>query len=148
MKTTFPTYYIHTRTTTGYEFGSRGSCEGDSGGPLIRYVQDSRDLYYEQIGIVQGGVGKCGSRDFPSIYVRLENEEVLNFIKEATGEDGNMECGGDDEQAPRLLRSSTLGCAGLVSLVKLLGMFSHLWRRNQRENENLHPAKKRDWRSV
>ena len=29
-------------------------------------------------------MGKCGSKDFPSIYARVENEQVLDFIKEAS----------------------------------------------------------------
>ena len=72
---------------TGYEFGNYGSCEGDVGGPLILYIyQDGLNkAHFVQIGIVQGDVGICGNRNLPSIYVRLENEEVLRFIREATG---------------------------------------------------------------
>ncbi len=75
----------------GYEFGNYGSCKGDSGGRLIRYdyVDGLDNARYVQVGIVQGGVGRCGSSDFPSIYVRLENQEVLDFIKEAAGNKTN-----------------------------------------------------------
>ena len=74
-------------SNTGYEFGGRGSCKGDSGGPLIRYNNlgsHDDDAHYVLIGIVQGGIGKCGSKDFPSIYVRVDHKDVLDFIKEAT----------------------------------------------------------------
>ncbi len=52
---------------------------------MIRYVHlgNPVEAHFVQIGIVQGGVGKCGSRDFPSIYVRLEQEDVYDFINEA-----------------------------------------------------------------
>ncbi len=34
-----------------------------------------------QVGLVHGAVGECASLDFPGIYVRLEDKEVLDFIK-------------------------------------------------------------------
>ncbi len=88
---------------SGYEFGGSGSCKGDSGGPMIIYDQSEgpSNAKYIQIGIVQvrkiedilflisfhkltqGGIGTCGSEDFPSIYVRVAEEEVLNFIEKA-----------------------------------------------------------------
>ncbi len=59
-------------THSGYEFGGLGSCKGDSGGPLIKFEHDNGPgvAQYTQFGVVQGGVGACGSGDFPSIYVR------------------------------------------------------------------------------
>ena len=33
-----------------------------------------------QIGIVQGGVGECGDKDYPGIYIRLNHPLVLDFI--------------------------------------------------------------------
>ncbi len=36
---------------------------------------------YVQHGIVHGSIGACGGKDFPSIYVRLKDPEVLKFIK-------------------------------------------------------------------
>ena len=63
----------------GYEGGVSGiSCNGDSGGPLV--IFNSRDRQYFQVGIVSGG--SCGSMTDPSVFVRLENREVLEFITE------------------------------------------------------------------
>lgn len=67
----------------GYELGGYGSCKGDSGGPIVFFQpgeKSGRDRFV-QVGTVQGGIGKCGDASFPAIYVRLEDKEVLEFIK-------------------------------------------------------------------
>ena len=48
----------------------------------MRYTYDSgpSSAKFVQQGIVQGGVGTCGSKDFPSIYVRIKDPEVFKFI--------------------------------------------------------------------
>ncbi len=53
----------------------------------MRYTYDDgpSSARYVQQGIVQGGVGNCGSKDFPSIYVRIKDPEVFNFIQKAIG---------------------------------------------------------------
>ncbi len=53
----------------------------------MRYTYDDgpSSARYVQQGIVQGGVGNCGSKDFPSIYVRIKDPEVFNFIQNAIG---------------------------------------------------------------
>ena len=58
---------------------------------MIRFSQmeNPRRARYVQVGVVQGGVGACGSRDFPSVYVRLEHPEVLRFVKEHSDQNGN-----------------------------------------------------------
>jgi secreted trypsin-like serine protease len=33
-----------------------------------------------QVALVHGGVNKCGDANFPGIYTRLEDSEVLDFI--------------------------------------------------------------------
>ena len=30
-------------------------------------------------------MGKCGNKDFPNIYARLEDKEILNWIKVVAG---------------------------------------------------------------
>jgi secreted trypsin-like serine protease len=62
----------------GYSASSRGSCFGDSGGPLIAY-NESLGQYF-QVGIVSGGVSHCGNTDIPDYYVRLDHPEVAGFI--------------------------------------------------------------------
>ncbi len=65
--------------------GGIGSCPGDSGGPLVRYSTSTRDPKYVQVGVVSGGIGKCGDRNFPGVYVRVDNEHVLSFIQSKIG---------------------------------------------------------------
>ncbi|TRY70058.1 hypothetical protein TCAL_06143 [Tigriopus californicus] len=59
--------------------GNYGSCKGDSGSPLFQFSQSR--LKFIQQGIVSGGIGSCGDPKYPSIYVRLEDPEILKFIK-------------------------------------------------------------------
>lgn len=53
---------------------------GDSGGPLVTYITGQGEAFYEQVAIVSGGFGSCGSSLYPGIYVRLEDFEVLSWI--------------------------------------------------------------------
>ena len=66
----------------GYEGGIRNSCHGDSGGPLVRLEHPDPESgllsHHVQIGVVSGGT--CHKIEQPSIYVRLEDYSVLNFI--------------------------------------------------------------------
>ena len=38
---------------------------------------------YIQIALVHGAVGECGDRNFPAIYVRLDDPEIFSFIQTA-----------------------------------------------------------------
>ncbi len=69
------------------QVGGVGSCPGDSGGLIVRFVTEGGDPYYVQLGTVQGGISKCGSRVFPGIYVRTSNEDIMHFIFETSGLD-------------------------------------------------------------
>ena len=61
----------------GYEAGLSGlTCGGDSGSPLVVY--DSQNEQYTQIGIVSGG--QCSSLKMPAVFVRIEEQEILEFI--------------------------------------------------------------------
>jgi len=44
-----------------------------------------------QIAVVQGGVQNCGDIDYPGIFVRLDDPEVLNFIKSVVNNNINSE---------------------------------------------------------
>ena len=72
--------------------GGTGSCDGDSGGPIVQFVTDDTDPHYVQLGIVQGGIGRCGSRSFPGIYVRIGNDDILRFIVGTAGIPGIGNC--------------------------------------------------------
>ena len=45
------------------------------------YQDVEQDQQWSQIAIVQGAVRDCGDIDFPGIYIRLDDPEILNFIK-------------------------------------------------------------------
>ena len=62
---------------------SIGTCEGDSGSPLmIREPNSNGELRWSQAGIVSGGIAEfCGSRDHPTRVVRLDNTDIQTFIQ-------------------------------------------------------------------
>ena len=67
------------KNTSGYEAGLKNTCEGDS-----------ENWKYTQVGVVSGGV--CKNIEKPSIYGRLEDYEVLQFIyQNAFGRDIPMQ---------------------------------------------------------
>lgn len=47
----------------------RDSCEGDSGGPLMR-GEDEFQRYY-LLGVVSFGPRRCGSEDLPGVYTEI-----------------------------------------------------------------------------
>ena len=57
----------------------KGSCHGDSGGPLIIENKETHPSRHIQIGIVTGAA-ICGSERFPSVYARIDNPDIWNFI--------------------------------------------------------------------
>lgn len=62
-----------------------GSCDGDSGGPLVKFISSANPPYYIQVGVLHGGVGQCGNSVYPGIYARLEDKEILDFVKTKIG---------------------------------------------------------------
>lgn len=67
----------------GYESAGGGSCEGDSGGPLM--VFSTKLSKFFQVGMVAGGVADCGDKDIPGYYTRLDYPEIANFIQAPEG---------------------------------------------------------------
>lgn len=68
-----PERYLHaSNLCTGPLTGGVSACGGDSGGPL----EQKRQL----IGVVSWGVMPCGSRNAPSVYVRVS--AFIDWIRE------------------------------------------------------------------
>lgn len=57
--------------------GGKGSCRGDSGGPVMLKTGPNQ---WTLVGIVSRGHG-CALEGFPGIYTPLINENYLNWIK-------------------------------------------------------------------
>ena len=64
---------------SGFTGDDAGSCAGDSGSPAI--IKDWTSGAYMQIGVLHGGVTQCSSKHLPSIYTRLDEPGVLEFIQ-------------------------------------------------------------------
>ena len=63
-----------------------GSCPGDSGGPLTIY--DKKIERFVLLGAVRGSLEYCNDLEFPSLFARLEDYQILKFVrKKAFGED-------------------------------------------------------------
>ena len=80
IQETLPQKFQPNILCAGYEIQGEGSCKGDSGGPLVAYFDSITDPFYEQIAIVGGGIGSCGSNTFPGIYTRLDDFKVLDWV--------------------------------------------------------------------
>lgn len=72
-----PNMTVSLCTSTADEIGH---CFGDSGGPLFT----TEEGLPVQIGIVSFSPG-CGDPRFPSVYARLDNSDINDFVREATG---------------------------------------------------------------
>jgi secreted trypsin-like serine protease len=57
-----------------------GHCNGDSGGPLFTTAEGK----VVQLGVVSFAPG-CGDPRYPSVYARLDNADISDFIRQATG---------------------------------------------------------------
>ena len=60
--------------------GQLGTCPGDSGGPLV--IHDQETDANIQIGAVFGSLVECDDQKYPSLYARIEDYEILKFIRE------------------------------------------------------------------
>jgi secreted trypsin-like serine protease len=74
----------------GASVGSQGSCKGDSGGPLMQ--KDYETDQWIQIATVQGGIRDCGDSEYPGLYIRLDDPDILSFIRSSIylNYDGNF----------------------------------------------------------
>ena len=67
-------------------------CKGDSGGPLVLHFDGTvgKEMeHYYQIGVTQGtynlGCDNSLKEVYPSIFTRVENIDINNFIRRAMG---------------------------------------------------------------
>eukprot|EP00092_Neocalanus_flemingeri_P004950 GFUD01005323.1.p1 GENE.GFUD01005323.1~~GFUD01005323.1.p1 ORF type:complete len:601 (+),score=163.41 GFUD01005323.1:149-1951(+) len=61
-----------------------GTCQGDSGSPLVKLDLASRQ--YVQHGVVSGsGRARCGADRYPNVFVRTGSTSVWNWIKNNMG---------------------------------------------------------------
>ena len=61
----------------GYEMMSCWPYESfNTGSPLVLFDNNK----FVQIGIFQGGLGSCNDKTFPSLFTRLEEQNVWEFI--------------------------------------------------------------------
>lgn len=78
-----PTAFNTSIMCIGSEIGGIGACKGDDGGP--GYIFDTgngiNEEKFVQIAVFSGSV-ECGLASFPDIYVRLEEKETLDFVRE------------------------------------------------------------------
>ena len=75
--------YIDERNLCGgLPEGGRGSCNGDSGGPLFRYSEAAGRLV-SVAGIVSWGSVECAEAGFPSVYVNVS--AYIDWIESKTG---------------------------------------------------------------
>jgi secreted trypsin-like serine protease len=78
IQISIPQLFQENLICAGASLGRQGPCEGDSGGPLM--YKDLESEKFVQIATVSSGVGECGDKEFPGIYVRLDHPSTFKFI--------------------------------------------------------------------
>ena len=66
--------------------GEVGSCPGDSGAPLVKYMSHKEKPYYQLIGVLHGSSDRCQKEtavSAPGLYARVDHPEILSFIVNA-----------------------------------------------------------------
>jgi secreted trypsin-like serine protease len=58
----------------------KDSCNGDSGGPLMKDVTDNINQYFYIAGVVSFGPSRCGTKDKPGVYTKVS--EYVDWILE------------------------------------------------------------------
>ena len=83
IRKTLPTKFNDPSIFCAQKEGSNFStCEGDSGGPFVRFDADPKDPKWYQSAVVHGSGESCDGSRFPSIFVRLDNKDILTWIME------------------------------------------------------------------
>lgn len=84
MRKHYPDLFTRGLVCAGAATGATGTCFGDSGGPLVVEKVRPRRRFV-QMGVVQGGIGNCGSVHYPDVFVSLEHGEIFEFVRNVTG---------------------------------------------------------------
>ena len=53
-----------------------------TGGPFVKFNADHLDPKWYQYGIVHGSAVSCDGEIYPSIFIRLDNEEIWTWIRQ------------------------------------------------------------------
>lgn len=72
--------------TTG--INGSDACEGDSGGPLMRFEQGEGIPRYFLIGVVSFGPTQCGFSGIPSVFTKITN--YVEWITKHIDPDDNL----------------------------------------------------------
>ena len=64
----------------------KSSCVGNSGSPLTKgkWSKKRGQEIFTLMGSVVGSVEKCGSNEFPTVYIRLRDCNILSFVNSVT----------------------------------------------------------------
>ena len=64
----------------------KSSCAGNDGSALIQaqWSEQREEVISTLMGVSVGSVGNCANSDFPTVYIRLRNCNILNFINSVT----------------------------------------------------------------
>ena len=85
IQLTLPNKFDDSLICAGDKFSSAlGTCEGDSGAPLLTYFLDlkTRENVFKLLGVLHGGVVKCDNSEYPAIYTRISTPKIYKWIVE------------------------------------------------------------------
>jgi secreted trypsin-like serine protease len=82
--TIFPTRNIWDKQLCAGGQKGKDSCNGDSGGPLMKEVVDGKQPFWYLAGVVSYGHRNCGTENFPGVYTKVSEyfEWILANIQE------------------------------------------------------------------
>ena len=66
----------------------KSSCAGNDGSALtkVQWSEEREEEISTLMGVAVGRVGNCANSDFPTVYIRLRNCNILNFINYSNNE--------------------------------------------------------------
>ena len=91
IKETLPQNFNEDSLICGAKPGkTSGSCPGDSGGIFMNnmWKPDLGDYRAIQTAVVHGAPQRCNGGRYPSIFVRIDNDEALTWIKDIAFSNG------------------------------------------------------------